>query len=126
MASELAAQKHRVGGTKTILGVVPHVCSVSDVVAHLKGVENMVGEVVGARGALLGGPYGAAKAHCCVAVDESRSSLAARCVSFTYVISYGRMTAVTPPPIPTQDLDEAGSPARRAQSADGVSRRCSS
>eukprot|EP00964_Phaeocystis_antarctica_P043848 scaffold25163_cov63-Phaeocystis_antarctica.AAC.2 len=25
---------------------------------------------------------GAAKAHCCVAVDESRSSLAARCVSF--------------------------------------------
>ena len=90
----------------------------------------MVGEAVGRRqcvgGASLGGPYGAAKAHCCVAVDESRSSLAARCVSFTYVISYGRMTAVTPPPIPTQDLDEAGSPARRAQSADGVSRRCSS
>ena len=26
----------------------------------------------------MGGPYGAAKAHCCVAVDESRSSLAAR------------------------------------------------
>eukprot|EP00964_Phaeocystis_antarctica_P082297 scaffold51597_cov60-Phaeocystis_antarctica.AAC.3 len=34
------------------------------------------------RGASLGGPYGAAKAHCCVAVDESRSSLAACCVSF--------------------------------------------
>eukprot|EP00964_Phaeocystis_antarctica_P025498 scaffold14339_cov29-Phaeocystis_antarctica.AAC.3 len=42
----------------------------------------MVGEVVGARGASLGGPYGAAKAHCCVAVDESRSSLPACCVSF--------------------------------------------
>ena len=27
------------------------------------------------RGASLGGPYGAAKAHCCVAVDESRNSL---------------------------------------------------
>ena len=36
----------------------------------------MVGEVVGACGASLGGPCGAAKAHCCVAVDESRSSLA--------------------------------------------------
>ena len=42
----------------------------------------MVGEVVGACGASLGGPCGAAKAHCCVAVDVSRSSLAARCVSF--------------------------------------------
>ena len=31
----------------------------------------MVGEVVGARGASLGGPYGAAvKAHACVAVDR--------------------------------------------------------
>ena len=39
--------------------------------------QSLVGEVVGARGASLGGPYGAAKAHCCVAVDESRSSLAA-------------------------------------------------
>eukprot|EP00964_Phaeocystis_antarctica_P045593 scaffold26257_cov63-Phaeocystis_antarctica.AAC.5 len=46
----------------------------------------MVGEVVGARGASLGGPYGAAKAHCCVAVDESRSSLAARCVSVYQIV----------------------------------------
>ena len=46
----------------------------------------MVGEAVGARGASLGGPYGAAKAHCCVAVDESRSSLAARCVSFYQIV----------------------------------------
>ena len=46
----------------------------------------MVGEVVGARGASLGGPYGAAKAHCCVAVDESRSSLAACCVSFYQIV----------------------------------------
>ena len=47
----------------------------------------MVGEVVGARGASLGGPYGAAvKAHACVAVDESRSSLAARCVSFYHIV----------------------------------------
>ena len=42
--------------------------------------------MVGARGASLGwlgGPYGAAvEAHSCVAVDVSRSSLAARCVSF--------------------------------------------
>ena len=29
---------------------------------------------------------GAAKAHCCVAVDESRSSLAARCVSFYQIV----------------------------------------
>ena len=42
----------------------------------------VVGEVVGACGASLGGPYAAAKAHCCVAADVSRSSLAARCVSF--------------------------------------------
>ena len=42
----------------------------------------MVGEVVGARGASLGGPYGAAKAHCCVAVDEWRSTRAPRCVFF--------------------------------------------
>jgi len=34
----------------------------------------------------LGGPYGAAKAHCCVAVDESRSSLAACCVSFYQIV----------------------------------------
>eukprot|EP00964_Phaeocystis_antarctica_P073854 scaffold45361_cov59-Phaeocystis_antarctica.AAC.4 len=54
--------------------------------AVLTGVENMVGEVVGARGASLGGPYGAAKAHCCVAVDESRSSLAACCVSFYQIV----------------------------------------
>ena len=33
------------------------------------------------RGASLGGPYGAAKAHCCVAADEPRCSLTARCVS---------------------------------------------
>eukprot|EP00964_Phaeocystis_antarctica_P058264 scaffold34554_cov27-Phaeocystis_antarctica.AAC.2 len=46
----------------------------------------MVGEVVGACGASLGGPCGAAKAHCCVAVDESRSSLAARCVSFYQIV----------------------------------------
>ena len=44
------------------------------------------GEVVGARGASLGGPYGAAKAHCCVAVDESRSRLPARCVSFYQIV----------------------------------------
>ena len=32
----------------------------------------MVGDVVGARGASLGGPYDSAvKAHVCVAVDES-------------------------------------------------------
>ena len=34
----------------------------------------MVGEAVGRRpcvgGASLGGPYGGAKAHCCVAVDK--------------------------------------------------------
>eukprot|EP00964_Phaeocystis_antarctica_P047246 scaffold27328_cov67-Phaeocystis_antarctica.AAC.1 len=47
----------------------------------------MVGEVVGSRGASLGGPYGAAKAHGCVAVDESRSSLAACCASF-YQLSF--------------------------------------
>eukprot|EP00964_Phaeocystis_antarctica_P115851 scaffold79843_cov80-Phaeocystis_antarctica.AAC.3 len=41
----------------------------------------MVGEVVGARGPSLGGPYGAAKAHCCVAVDESRRGLLAVCLS---------------------------------------------
>ena len=35
---------------------------------------------------MLGGPYGAAKAHCCVAVDESRSSLAACCVSFYQIV----------------------------------------
>ena len=46
----------------------------------------MVGEVVGGRGASLGGPYGAAKAHCCVAVDESRSSLAPCCVSFYQIV----------------------------------------
>ena len=34
----------------------------------------------------MGGPYGAAKAHCCVAVDESRSSLAACCVSFYQIV----------------------------------------
>ena len=42
--------------------------------------------LVGARGASLGGPYGAANAHCCVAVDESRSSLAACCVSFYQIV----------------------------------------
>ena len=47
----------------------------------------MVGEVVGARGGSLGGPYGAAKAHCCVAADESRSSLAARC-GYQIVVKY--------------------------------------
>ena len=42
--------------------------------------------MVGARGGSLGGPYGAAKAHCYVDVDESRSSLAARCVSFYQIV----------------------------------------
>ena len=54
----------------------------------------MVREVVGARGASLGGPYGrtygacrqGAGTHCCVAVDESRGSLAARCVSFCQIV----------------------------------------
>ena len=43
--------------------------------------------MVGARGASLDGPYGAAvKAHACVAVDESRSKLAARCMSFYHIV----------------------------------------
>ena len=46
-----------------------HARSASDVVAHLNRASKiwLVGEVVGAGGASLGGPYGAAKAHCCVA-----------------------------------------------------------
>ena len=50
------------------------------------------GGVVGARGGWglvgrMGGPYGAVvKAHACLAVDESRSRLAARCVSFYQVV----------------------------------------
>ena len=57
----------------------------------------MVGEVVGACGASLGGPCGAAKAHCCVAVDESRSSLAARCVSFYQVVCLSVCLSVVTP-----------------------------
>eukprot|EP00964_Phaeocystis_antarctica_P148938 scaffold115920_cov57-Phaeocystis_antarctica.AAC.2 len=45
----------------------------------------MVGEVVGARGASLGGPYGAAvNAHSCVAVDESRRRHRSVCVPHRY------------------------------------------
>eukprot|EP00964_Phaeocystis_antarctica_P135948 scaffold100341_cov66-Phaeocystis_antarctica.AAC.1 len=41
-------------------------------VSQSQGRRNMVGDVVGARGASLGGPYDSAvKAHVCVAVDES-------------------------------------------------------
>ena len=52
---------------KLFCGVVPR--SASDVVAHLNRASKiwLVGELVGAGGASLGGPYGAAKAHCCVA-----------------------------------------------------------
>ena len=55
-------------------------CIVRDnvVVAHLTWASKIgggLGEVVGRRPwASLGGPYGAAKAHCCVAVGESRAA----------------------------------------------------
>ena len=68
----------------------------------------MVREVVGARGASLGVPYGrtygacrqGAGTHCCVAVDESRGSLAARCVSFCQIVwtpALLRRVSVLPP-----------------------------
>ena len=67
----------------------------------------MVREVVGARGASLGVPYGrtygacrqGAGTHCCVAVDESRGSLAARCVSFCQIVWTPAFTLVSIPQV---------------------------
>ena len=76
------AQKNRGGGKNNYSrGVIPR--SARDVWWRISRASKIsyIGEVVGARGASLGGPYGAAvKAHSCVTVDESCSSLAARCV----------------------------------------------
>eukprot|EP00964_Phaeocystis_antarctica_P056568 scaffold33375_cov53-Phaeocystis_antarctica.AAC.3 len=106
----------------------------------------MVGEVVGARRASLGGPYGAAKAHCCVAVDESRSSLAACCVSFYQSVCLsvclsvsthpsmtspprtsthggrGRVVGAVPPRTTTTSREESTPQRASAAPADGVPR----